>query len=154
MAMDPFQARDWKNGALALLEKAQLAGFAEISSRPSAVELPALQQSGRQFDLVYVDGSHLFEDVFVDFYFSRFLLREGGVIAFDDCASPHVAKVLKFVTTSLTGQFKELNLAPFRLDQGRPFKYKLARVLRKTQLRAFQRIGSGERRIDSPFVPF
>ena len=38
----------------------------------------------------YIDGSHLFEDVFVDAY-----LQSGyspkGVVAFDNSSSPHVA---------------------------------------------------------------
>jgi predicted O-methyltransferase YrrM len=38
------------------------------------------------FDFIYVDGSHLAKDVFIDAALSWNLLRPGGVIAFDDYA--------------------------------------------------------------------
>jgi predicted O-methyltransferase YrrM len=46
--------------------------------------LTELLDAGDQFDLVYVDGSHLALDVLVDAGLSWGLLRSGGVIVFDD----------------------------------------------------------------------
>ena len=154
VAIDPFQSTDWKDAAHMLLEKAALSDYAEIISKTSALHLPALCAAGRVFDLIYVDGSHLFEDVFMDFYHARFLLRKGGVILFDDCQIPHVAKVLRFITTNLREGFRELDLSPFRADGGRTLKYRAARMLGKVQLRAFEKTGDSERHIGSAFVDF
>lgn len=45
-----------------------------------------LVAGGRQFDLVYVDGSHLGLDVMVDASLSWQLLKPGGTLVFDDYA--------------------------------------------------------------------
>jgi len=52
----------------------------------SDVELARLLAGGKQnyFDFIYVDGSHQAPDVLCDAVLSFRLLREGGVIAFDD----------------------------------------------------------------------
>ena len=52
----------------------------------SDVELAKLLVCGKQnyFDFIYVDGSHRAPDVLCDAILSFRLLREGGVIAFDD----------------------------------------------------------------------
>ena len=46
--------------------------------------LPALVDAGDQFDLIYVDASHLAVDVLADAAFAWKLLRPGGVVIFDD----------------------------------------------------------------------
>jgi hypothetical protein len=48
------------------VERAGLMGYMDFRQAYSALELPKLIEQGTQFGLVYVDGSHLFEDVFVD----------------------------------------------------------------------------------------
>jgi predicted O-methyltransferase YrrM len=52
----------------------------------SDVELSRLLAGGKQnyFDFIYVDGSHQAPDVLCDAVLSFRLLREGGVMAFDD----------------------------------------------------------------------
>jgi len=154
VGIDPFQTSQWKDATPTLLKSAGLAEYADILRRLSCLELPELVAAGRKFELIYIDGSHLFEDVFVDFYFCRQLLSPRGIVAFDDCASAHIAKVLKYITTSLSEQFEELDVSPLRLDGGQPLKYKLARKLGKTQFRAFRLIGAPDRPIHSPFVNF
>jgi predicted O-methyltransferase YrrM len=46
--------------------------------------LPELIDEGEQFDLVYVDASHIAVDVLADAAFAWKLLRPGGVAIFDD----------------------------------------------------------------------
>jgi hypothetical protein len=124
------------------------------TSSHSAYELPKLVEAGARFGLVYVDGSHLFEDVFVDAYFVIRLLEEGGVVTFDDSAKPHVAKVLRFLRTNVPrGGLEELDLGRYRDKRGR-FRYQLARALGRVQLTAFRRVGNVERVWDSPFRSF
>ena len=42
---------------------------------------------GERFDMIYIDGSHEFDEVFVDAYYSYRLLSPGGIMLLDD--SPH-----------------------------------------------------------------
>src|SRR5262249_35973147 len=117
----------------------------------SALELPRLAEGNARFELVYVDGSHLFEDVFVDTYFVIRLLAEGGVVVFDDSSNPHVSKVLRFLRTTISpSRLAEIDLSVYRESQN-SLRYLVSHYLRKTQMTAFRRIGNVERTWDAPF---
>ncbi|WP_231614236.1 class I SAM-dependent methyltransferase [Mycobacterium nebraskense] len=46
--------------------------------------VPKLIEEARLFDLIYVDGSHFADDVLVDAVLTWRLLKQGGVVIFDD----------------------------------------------------------------------
>ncbi len=46
------------------------------------------KNKGIVFDVIFIDGSHLFEDVLVDFYISLNHLSENGTIVLHDCNPP------------------------------------------------------------------
>lgn len=50
----------------------------------SLTMLPQLDSEGRRYDLIYVDGSHLADDVLRDAISAWRLLKSGGVMIFDD----------------------------------------------------------------------
>jgi len=152
-ALDPFQTTVWDSCGLMAVERAGLTGYLDHRQAYSALELPKLVESGAQFDLAYVDGSHLFEDVFVDAYFVTRLLAEGGVVAFDDSSNPHIAKVLQFLRTSNRGALDELDLSCYRKD-GNRLIYRVAQRFGKVQLTAFRRVGSIEREWNAAFNRF
>jgi predicted O-methyltransferase YrrM len=154
VAVDPFQMTVWDEAGLLAVEKAGLAGFLDVRPTFSHLELPALLSQKTAFDLVYIDGSHLFEDVFVDFYYIARLLNSHGVVVFDDCADPNVAKVLGFAANNLSLSLEELDLSRHRLDGGRPWRYRIAKFLAKNQLRAFRKTGNASRNWDAPFADF
>jgi hypothetical protein len=136
------------------IQRAGLADYVEVRETFSCWQLPRMAEEGRQFDLVYIDGSHLFEDVFVDAYFVARLLSERGVVTFDDCRDPHVSKVIKFIRANLKSSLLELDLSPFRADHGKPLQYRLARLLGRTQMTAFQRTAAVARPWDAAFADF
>jgi cephalosporin hydroxylase len=154
IALDPFQSSFWDDSGRLAVERAGLSGYLDCRDVFSAFELPKLIQEGFKADLVYVDGSHLFEDVFVDFYYVSRLLADGGVVLFDDSADAHVAKVLKFIRANMSVGFPEFDLAPFRTDQGRSVRYRASKFLRRAQLTAFQKTGVAERAWDARFGNF
>ena len=152
VAIDPFQSTVWDDCGREVLERAGLGGYVDVREAPSSTALPALLAE-RPFELIYIDGSHLFEDVFVDAYFCARLLSDDGVMLFDDCTDPHVAKALKFLTTNWQGVVAEVDLSPHRPD-GQSMRYKIAKQLGKTQLRAFRRSAPLPREWDAPFHDF
>jgi hypothetical protein len=154
VALDPFQDSVWDGCGLLSIERAGLSGYLDFRSTCSSLELPRLVSEGAQFGLIYVDGSHLVEDVFVDAYFAVRLLPDGGVVVFDDSPDPNVHKVLKFLRTNCRTGVQEIDLAPFRADRGATLHYRMARMLKKVQVTAFRRIGSIDRAWDTPFRPF
>jgi hypothetical protein len=62
----------------------------------SQLALPRLPTDGVVADAAFVDGSHVFHNVFVDLYFLRELVRPGGLIVLDDCDWPSVATAVQY----------------------------------------------------------
>ncbi len=64
-----------------------LAAFARRVEKIRSASVPALQQLAaerRQFDLAYIDGSHLRDDVAADSTHTWPLVRPGGIVIWDD----------------------------------------------------------------------
>jgi len=149
VAIDPFQTTNWDSCGLLAIERAGLSSYLDFRPSYSAIELPAMFKVGDQFGLIYVDGSHLFEDVFIDVYFGIRMLRQNGVILLDDSSDPHVAKAIRFLRT-IPG-LQELDLAK---HNSRPLRYRAARLLGKAQLTGFRRVGSVNREWNAAFQRF
>jgi predicted O-methyltransferase YrrM len=95
--IDPFQEKNYKNIGITNLKKAGFDFFTLIEEK-SEIAMPKLLQSNPDsIDLIFIDGFHSFDQVLLDFYYANRLLREGGIIVFDDCTYPSVAKVLSYI---------------------------------------------------------
>ncbi len=110
IAIDPFQA-NYDFRGVRNVGRAGLADAFELRAEPSCTALPALLAEGRRFDFVFVDGSHRFDDILVDFTFADLLLRPGGHIVFDD---------LWMRTTQLALAYIRTNRPDYRRDPGAP----------------------------------
>lgn len=99
VVVDPFQDNYDRRG-LGNIDRAGLADRLEFREEYSRTALPALLAEGRQFDFVFVDGSHRFDDIFVDFYFSDLLLAPGGYVVFDDLWMRTAQLVLSYIRTN------------------------------------------------------
>lgn len=66
----------------------------------SELILPRLAGDGLRRDFVFIDGSHLFDSVVVDFFYADRLLPVGGVIALHDTWMPSVRRAITFVSTN------------------------------------------------------
>src|SRR3569623_1978106 len=56
----------------------------EVVKGFSTYELPRMLEAQRQFDLIYVDGSHAAWSVYVDLCYAAAVLQTGGVMILDD----------------------------------------------------------------------
>ena len=88
-----------------------------ISTRPQSLEfcwgdshrvLPRLCDRGEQFDLILIDGGHRYDDVFVDFHYSRRLAAAGASVVLDDTWLPSIQTVVSWVETNLADQWQRL----------------------------------------------
>lgn len=152
VACDPYQ-RLWHNAGLLALDRAGLSNYVDFRESASSLVLPRLLEEKRQFGLIYIDGSHFFDDVFVDFYYAIRLVTSGGVVFLDDSTTDHVAKVLRFVRTNWRGWVEEVDVAPYH-PAGQSLRYRLAKRLAKVQMTAFRRTGDDPREWDAPLVRF
>lgn len=154
-AIDPFQHTVWDDVGRISIARSGLEDVVRILEDYSLSALPKLNDAGERFQAIYVDGSHLFEDVFIDMYYSVKLLSDGGVMFFDDSADEHVAKVIRFVRRNMKDELKEIDLSPFRTGASREwFKMAVRRATGRSQLTAFARVRLGQRRWNAPLVNF
>lgn len=125
-AIDPYQAQSYKSIGLLNIERANLKNILRFYEAPSAEILPQLVSQKECFDFAFIDGSHLFDNAFVDFFFIDKLIQEGGHIAIDDIWMPSVRKVAAFI---LKNKPYRLVCPPGALTT--PFGLRMARLGRR-----------------------
>ncbi len=101
-AIDPFQSVVYKRNGL---KNAAFCGFGEnlvLIEDSSHRALPfLLMAEKRRFDFVFLDGNHLFDFTFVEWFYCDKMLPVGGAMLFDDADRPAVAAVLNFIGANL-----------------------------------------------------
>jgi cephalosporin hydroxylase len=153
-AIDPAQSAYWDDAGRINLEEAGLDGFVEVIEAYSSVALPKLVEEKRIYGLAYIDGSHQFEDVLLDFFYIHQMLEIGGVMLFDDSTDSQVAKVLRFIETNYSEIYRSISLARFKNGFKAQVKYSIANRLRKTQLSGYLKIREGRQNWGMPLKKF
>jgi len=113
LIIDAYQDQFRDVGWQALVD----AGFADLCSlvrERSQLALPRLVSEGLVADAAFVDGSHIFHNVFVDLYYLREIVRPGGLIVLDDCDWASVATAVRYFERN-TGWRPEPIARPTRL---------------------------------------
>lgn len=85
IVIDPFFDADVEARFHANLERSGRAAQVTVKKGLSQVELRSLPLDS--FDVIYIDGSHTADDVLADAVLSWDLLKEGGLLIFDDYLS-------------------------------------------------------------------
>jgi predicted O-methyltransferase YrrM len=98
----------------AAITGAGLAGLCRLVEERSQSALPRLLGDGFTADAAFVDGSHVFHNVFVDLFYLRELVRPGGLVILDDCSYPSVATAARYFEVN-TGWQPEPIARPTRL---------------------------------------
>ena len=114
------------------------AGLSDICTlvpRRSQLALPRLVEEGLTADAAFVDGSHIFHNVFVDLVFLGELVHSGGLIVLDDCNWPSVATAVHYFETN-AGWRREPTKAETRLRA-----YRLPDCRVKQSFEDFQPLG-------------
>jgi predicted O-methyltransferase YrrM len=111
VVVDPYQSTGFKNCGLQLLEEAGAADLIEYHAEESQTLLPKLLSEGRCFDLGFIDGSHLFDRVFLDLIYLGRLLHPGGIIFVDDYQLPAIVRAVSFCLTNLAWVLEEVSPA-------------------------------------------
>lgn len=113
LIIDAYQDRFYGSGWSAIVD-ADLAGLCSLIEERSQIALPRLFADGFRADAAFVDGSHIFHNVFVDLFWLRELVRPGGLVILDDCQYPSVATAVRYFEVN-AGWRAETILAATRL---------------------------------------
>ncbi|MGZ4823026.1 MAG: O-methyltransferase [Terriglobales bacterium] len=102
-AIDPNQTGYGPDGfrgvGAEMVRRAGLQDRFSLIEKPSHLGLPALLADGKRFDFIFLDGWHSFDFTFVDYYYADLLLRDGGILVFDDVGMPAIRHVCWFLET-------------------------------------------------------
>lgn len=120
--VDAYQ-RGYRGSGWDALVRAGLSGICLLIEERSQAALPMLWRDGFVADAAFVDGSHIFHNVFVDLFYLRELLRPGGLVVLDDCDYASVATAVRYFEVN-TGWVREpvegsTRLRAFRLPDPR-----------------------------------
>ena len=103
-SVDPFQLVDAPDGfageGVRRIQSLGLAHRHTLIPKMNYVALPGLLESGRTFDLVFIDGYHSLDYAMLDFVFSDLLLVNGGMLILHDASSPAVYKLSQFIRSN------------------------------------------------------
>ena len=100
VVLDPHQKSLYGGAALRALRETGAAKFVEFHEENSMTMLPRLVERNRSFDIVFVDGRHVFDGVFLDFIYADWLVRPGGVIVLDDTFADPIHLTCRFAETN------------------------------------------------------
>ena len=113
LIIDAYQNRFYGSGWSAIVE-AGITGLCRLFEERSQIVLPRLLSDGFLADAAFVDGSHVFHNVFVDLFYLSELVRPSGLVILDDCSYPSVAAAVRYFQVN-TGWEPEPMPAPTRL---------------------------------------
>lgn len=95
IVIDAFQDRFFDGGWNELV-LAGAAVDATLIRERSQIALPRLIEERFVADAAFVDGSHIFHNVFLDLTFLREIVRPDGLVILDDCQWPSVATAVRY----------------------------------------------------------
>ena len=113
LIIDAYQNRFYGSGWSAIVE-ADITDLCLLFEERSQIVLPRLLSDRFLADVAFVDGSHIFHNVFVDLFYLRELVRPNGLVILDDCSYPSVATAVRYFQVN-TGWAPEPIPAPTRL---------------------------------------
>lgn len=96
IVIEPFP---WGNTALHNIKKEGLENFIEIKNELSDKVLTQLYLDKKNIQFAYVDTTKVFDVVLQDFYFIDKILDVNGIVIIDDCDTPGINKVVRFINT-------------------------------------------------------
>lgn len=120
--VDAYQ-HHFRNAGWEAITAAGLSNLCTLLTDRSQLALARLVTEDFIADAAFVDGSHMFHNVFVDLYFLRELVRPGGLIILDDCQWPSVATAVCYFEVNTGWQPETIGqrtrLRAFRLPDPR-----------------------------------
>lgn len=102
ISIDPNQDTQWHSIGLLNIDRAGLSSLHRWIKSTSDLAMAELVARGEAetFDLIFIDGMHLFDYTIVDIFFADKLLRVGGVLVIDDIKHRGVGAAFAFMKSN------------------------------------------------------
>jgi predicted O-methyltransferase YrrM len=97
VAMDPYEVSEWHGIGLQEVQESGMKDRFRFLNAKSIAGLPALNQEGQPYEIIFIDGDHRFDGAFTDFVLADAICSKGGYILMHDFWMPSVKKVTTFV---------------------------------------------------------
>jgi len=104
--IDPFQ-KDFNNGWIDNLKKKSMWNRVVFLEQLSCHALPELVKQEIKIEFAFIDGSHKFDDIFLDFYYIDMLLPEWWYVCFHDHLLPSTQHVSSWIQNNKTNYIKQ-----------------------------------------------
>jgi predicted O-methyltransferase YrrM len=114
VCIDPYQEKNYLNAGLENLIRLGYGNRILFHQDFSCNVLPKLYSEKAQFDFIFIDGDHRFDNLFVDFYFSDLLLANNGYILFHDSWMRGTQLVASFIRRN-RNNYKQIRWAGLNL---------------------------------------
>lgn len=99
IVIDPFQSKYFNMEGMQNIKKIGYSKRLQWLNESSHTALPKILHQNKKFDFIFIDGGHLFDQIFIDFFFSDLLIEKKGYIVFHDSDNlPAVQKMEKWIS--------------------------------------------------------
>lgn len=95
LIIDAFQ-NNFHDSGWNVIVTAELGDVCSLLRERSQLALPRLLSRSFVADAAFIDGSHIFHNVFVDLFYLREIVRPGGLVILDDCEWHSVATAVRY----------------------------------------------------------
>jgi predicted O-methyltransferase YrrM len=95
-----------------------------LLEQESAIALPSFLQAGSAFDFIFIDGSHLFAEKFIDVYWSNRLIAKGGYVAIHDSWLPQTMQINSYIKNNFGTWrllFRSFTLSIYKVEKQAEF---------------------------------
>ena len=112
VVIDPFEMTEWKGIGMEKVREVGMQDHLRFIPELSVHALPQLEREGQKFDVIFIDGSHRFEDALLDFVLSDRVCALGGYIIFDDMWLPAIRKVVRYIVRNRSDYVRRDSAVP------------------------------------------
>lgn len=96
-SIDPHQSSYWNNNGIKNIKHLNLQKNHTLIEKYDYIALPELLSKGEKYDLIFIDGSHIFDSVIHNNFYCDMLLKVGGILINDDMWMPAIKKAFNYI---------------------------------------------------------
>lgn len=101
-SIDPYQSTFWSNNGVKNIKHLNLQKNHTLIEKFDYIALPELLSKGEKYDLIFIDGSHIFDHVIHNNFYCDMLLKVGGILINDDMWMPSIKSAFNYIKNNYT----------------------------------------------------